>query len=126
MMINSLSETSVKLIEAILDFYDSLLSSCCVLTQSCLTMSVMPSLNSLVSISKSSCHHRHIQAQSLLRQTQGKIIKKEWVYDLLIFNSYVASFLINFIGNINLVISYNQEFLQLIVHLVYSSLVFEL
>merc|ERR1739838_1115032 len=77
MMINSLSETSVKLIEAILDFYDSLLSSCCVLTQSCLTMSVMPSLNSLVSISKSSCHHRHIQAQSLLRQTQAKSLKKK-------------------------------------------------
>ena len=78
MTINALSDASDgALIEAILDFYDALLSSCCVLTQSCLVMSLTPALQSLVTLSKTACHHRHIQAQSLLRQCQSKIVKKE-------------------------------------------------
>jgi len=76
MMINSLSDkTDSKLIEIILDFYDALLSSCCMLSQSCFSQSVVPSLQILITVSKNACKaHRHIQAQSLLRQAQSKVI----------------------------------------------------
>lgn len=74
MMINSLSDkTDSKLIEIILDFYDALLSSCCILSQSCFSQSVVPSLQILITVSKNACIHRHIQAQSLLRQAQSKV-----------------------------------------------------
>ena len=60
------------------------------LSQSCFSQSVVPSLQILITVSKNACQaHRHIQAQSLLRQAQSKVIssstRKEYVVYCMLF-----------------------------------------